>query len=188
MDGFLDVGHVFQIVHLDVDLLVVLIVRGDARHLVVDAFQHFQVRHAHDKAAVGKVALGVVLLQNADDLQLPRLALLARPLAVGEGQRHFILVDVHKRGQRVALGVGHALPAVAFGAVLAFAGILKAVARIGTHQDGNFGGLAVAAALGQPFAALQGKAHRLQRRRVDAHHIVQLGLVAAVFARVDGAV
>ena len=187
MDGRLNVGDVLQVIDLDVDLVVALLLGLGFGHVVVDLLQHLHVLNAQHNAALGPVALGAVRLQHAHDLQLPAAGLFGGLLAGPDGQGHLILVDVHKGRQLLAVGIGLALPAVALGAVVALARVLKLIPGGPADQNLQFRRLLAGGGVREPAAALQGEAHRLQCGGVDADQIVNFHRVAVIAARRDGA-
>ena len=180
MDGCFNVGDIAQVIDLDIDLVVALALFLGLGHVIVDLLQHLHVLDAQHDTALGPVALGTVRLQNAHNLQFPAAALFGGAFASLDGQGHLVLVDVHKGRQFFTVGVGLALVTVALGAVVALAGILKVVPGGTAHQHLQLGGLLAGGGVGRPAAALQGKAHRLQGRGVNANQIVNIGRVAAI--------
>ena len=84
MDGFFHIAHIFQVVDLDVNLIVGRIGVLDLGHLVVGSLDHFQVLHAHDNAALGPPTLGGILLQLAHHFQFPGLGIGVGVVAVGD--------------------------------------------------------------------------------------------------------
>ena len=180
MDGFFHVAHIFQVVDLDVNLIVGRIGVLDLGHLVVGILDHFQVLHAHDNAALGPPTLGGILLQLAHHFQFPGLGLGVDVVAVGDGQGHFVLVDVHKWRQLVAVGIGLALPAVTLGAVIAAAAVVKIVAGVLTDQDRDFFGLRIDDGRVQPPAGFQCKAHRLQSHRIQRCNVANVRYIPAI--------
>ena len=187
MDGVFHIRHIGEVIDLDIDLLVAFLLKLGFGQVAVDLLQHLHILYAQHNAGLGPVALGAVRRQHAHDLQLPAAAFFGRAFAGLYGQGHLVLVDVHKGRQFLAGGIGLALPAVALGAVVALAGVLKVVSRGRAHQHLQLVRFFAGGGVGRPAAALQGKAHRLQRSRVDADQIGNVHRVAVVAARRDGA-
>ena len=172
MDGLLHVRDILQIIHLHIHLVVgVGVVVGDLGHLVIGFGDHFQVLGTQNDVALGPPALAGVLLQMPHHFQFPAAGLFGGTLPRSDGQGHGILVHVHERFHLVALGIGHALPAVPFGAVFAFAGIVEIIAGIIAHQHLQLGGLAAGGAGVGPAARGQLESHGFH---AEPYHKLQM--------------
>ena len=119
---------------------------------------------------------------NANDFELVALGLGALGVTIGQGQGKGILGSIHKGRQLVAVGIGFAAPALAFGAVLAAAGILKLIQKLLAHHNGDHILAVIHAAFG-PVAAFQLVAQQGHGVRVQAENAPYItGAVAVVFA------
>ena len=119
---------------------------------------------------------------NANDFERVALGLGALGVTIGQGQGKGILGSIHKGRQLVAVGIGFAAPALAFGAVLAAAGILKLIQKLLAHHNGDHILAVIHAAFG-PVAVFQLVVQQGHGVRVQAENAPYItGAVAVVFA------